>query len=275
MDIGKYYEIKLKDKFGSKSLKVKLTATTNELEYNGYTKMNLRSEYFNGMGLSTYLSYVNKHTVIYICLPIKTMDPIKLEKSAKAIAIPQSIIEQTRNIIPCKKVIINLSNRYINNEDEYIAREEIAKLTEDVKTTIEEGSLLNGFNIKVDTTLSDILFFRDTLELLSAHHLESNQNGELLRRQGEMIESKNRLLIEQKLNHYQHEIDTMELSKQNIDLEISKYTERHNTLTTYHNELDHISDVLRAIVDKLRSGQYTNTDVPSYEELTNIVINEL
>ncbi len=95
VQMNKNYAIYLSDLFGNTKNNVQIIGTTtidslakNDPDYNVY------ETYFQpyGLGLASYYTAIQSNTVIYICAPIKSLEPFDLNLDEK-IYIPESIID--------------------------------------------------------------------------------------------------------------------------------------------------------------------------------------
>ena len=95
VQMNKNYAIYLSDLFGNTKNNVQIIGTTtidslakNDPDYNVY------ETYFQpyGFGLASYYTAIQSNTVIYICAPIKSLEPFDLNLDEK-IYIPESIID--------------------------------------------------------------------------------------------------------------------------------------------------------------------------------------
>jgi hypothetical protein len=90
---GKYYNIALIDPYTSKGpLFVQVTAIIKPASIELFGENNIRDKFFSESGILTYLSFVTENTDIYVCLPIKTTDPLEIDQG-NTVFVPVSIID--------------------------------------------------------------------------------------------------------------------------------------------------------------------------------------
>ena len=111
VQLNRNYAIYLSDLYGGTKNNVQVVGITsidslakNNPDYNVY------QTYFEpyGLGLSTYYTAIQTETVIYICVPITSLEPFNLDIDNK-IYIPESIINLDKSSEYVKAYNINLN----------------------------------------------------------------------------------------------------------------------------------------------------------------------
>lgn len=160
VQLNRNYAIYLSDLYGSDKYNVQVVGTTtidslakNDPDYNIY------QTYFEpyGLGLSTYYTAIQTETVIYICVPITSLEPFDMDIENK-IYIPESLINLDKSSEYVKAYNINL-NIYpvIKNFDTDDERDKyIEELKEKVKNRLIALIDFNSLGLEIDSSYAPI-----------------------------------------------------------------------------------------------------------------------
>lgn len=160
VQLNRNYAIYLSDLYGSEKYNVQVVGTTtidslakNAPDYNVY------QTYFEpyGLGLATYYTAIQTDTVIYICVPITSLEPFSMDIDNK-IYIPESIINLDKSSEYVKAYNINL-NIYpiIKNFDTDDERDKyIEEIKEKVKNRLIALIDFNSLGLEIDSSYAPI-----------------------------------------------------------------------------------------------------------------------
>ena len=160
VQLNRNYAIYLSDLYGGGKNNVQVVGTTsidslakNNPDYNIY------QTYFEpyGLGLSTYYTAIQTETVIYICVPITSLEPFEIDIDNK-IYIPESIINLDKSSEYVKAYNINL-NIYpiIKNLDTDDERDKyIENIKEKVKNRLIALIDFNSLGLEIDSSYAPI-----------------------------------------------------------------------------------------------------------------------
>ena len=160
VQLNRNYAIYLSDLYGGTKNNVQVVGITsidslakNNPDYNIY------QTYFEpyGLGLSTYYTAIQTETVIYICVPITSLEPFNLDIDNK-IYIPESIINLDKSSEYVKAYNINL-NIYpiIKNFDTDDERDKyIEGIKEKVKNRLTALIDFNSLGLEIDSSYAPI-----------------------------------------------------------------------------------------------------------------------
>ena len=160
VQLNRNYAIYLSDLYGGGKNNVQVVGTTsidslakNNPDYNIY------QTYFEpyGLGLSTYYTAIQTETVIYICVPITSLEPFEIDIDNK-IYIPESIINLDKSSEYVKAYTINL-NIYpiIKNFDTDDERDKyIENIKEKVKNRLIALIDFNSLGLEIDSSYAPI-----------------------------------------------------------------------------------------------------------------------
>ena len=160
VQLNRNYAIYLSDVYGGTKNNVQVVGITsidslakNNPDYNIY------QTYFEpyGLGLSTYYTAIQTETVIYICVPITSLEPFNIDIDNK-IYIPESIINLDKSSEYVKAYNINL-NIYpiIKNFDTDDERDKyIEGIKEKVKNRLTALIDFNSLGLEIDSSYAPI-----------------------------------------------------------------------------------------------------------------------
>ena len=134
LENGHYYYVPFISQYESKGpYSVKVIGQTTKSEISNFTEFDIRSTFFDDVGIKTYLSMVTSTTVLYICQVISSTDPIELDDSEN-ILIPFSIID-------------------FSNVDEYLTTTRFSFEIEGVRRQFDKTTDLNDFVSELESSI--------------------------------------------------------------------------------------------------------------------------
>lgn len=160
VEMNKNYAIYLSEMYGGTKNNVQIVGTTvidslnkNDEDYNIY------QTYFEpyGYGISTYYTAIHSDTVIYICAPIKTLEPFELDTDSK-IYIPETLIDMDKSseYTKCFNISFNIYpiiKHFGTDEDRDSYIEEIK---EKIKNRLQALIDFNILGLEIDSSYAPI-----------------------------------------------------------------------------------------------------------------------
>lgn len=160
VEMNKNYAIYLSDLYGSTKNNVQIVGTTvidslnkNDEDYNIYQTF---FEPF-GLGISTYYTAIQPDTVIYICVPITSLEPFVLNTEEK-IYIPASLIDMYKSseYVKCYNMSFNLYPVIKNFDTDEERDSYIEELKEKIKNRLGNIIDFNTLSLEVDSSYAPI-----------------------------------------------------------------------------------------------------------------------
>lgn len=236
-ELNKNYEIYLSKIYGNSRFNVQIIGTTNiDAVSKNQEDFNIFNYFFEplGLGLGSYLSAVNKETVIFICNIITSLTPFEL--SDEKIFIPETLIDKDKSQEYIKSYIISYSINKIIKHD--ITNEELTKYVKEQKDKITEklNSLIdfNVSSIRITDNIKETFLTKDSLkkldyekETLYKNYLDRLKESAI--KENEKNEMYYNLIKEMEEQKYKYKQQEEEYRLKNIELQklIDEYEKWH------------------------------------------------
>jgi hypothetical protein len=280
LNIGENYHIELQPRWG-KSYDVKIDGMASPSAIEEISPAtDLKKDFFDdyGIPISTYLLLLNKSTTVYICVPVTSFDPYTIsENESEKIFIPETLIDQVRTYqyILAKRynfLVYTGIKRYKNVlvEDQFFndIKSKIIKRLKTIEDFVADNITAEATGVDVIVTndyLNDMDTLRQSLvDSYKAFNLQKQNN----------FEDEHRNLYEQIANatvaEKKYEERRLQLANQLIEVS-NQYAEN----THINSILSSAKEIMREMMDKLKSGQLLPDDIPTFDELYEKVEKEL
>lgn len=144
---------------------VEISAIAKKSTLSLYGDFDIKSTFFDEVGIKTYLSMVTDDTDIYICHPIKTYDPIEVTTD-EFIFIPKSIINQNACDIYQKMIryrfnIEGIRRHFESNLDEM---EFVEAVESNIPIVLQDTKEIGNDLLSVSNTQDEILVLKSVID---------------------------------------------------------------------------------------------------------------
>ena len=144
---------------------VEISAIAKKSTLSLYGDFDIRSTFFDEVGIKTYLSMVTDDTDIYICHPIKTYDPIEVTTD-EFIFIPKSIINQNacdiyQKVIRYRFNIEGIRRHFDSNLDEM---EFVEAVESNIPIVLQDTKEIGNDLLSVSNTQDEILVLKSVID---------------------------------------------------------------------------------------------------------------
>lgn len=274
LNVSEYYQFKLRLPW-DQQFRVRVTGTTTIEDADRYSDFDVKGKFFDEkkIGVASYLAAVTGIT-IYVVNKIISIDPVTIEE--KPILIPESLIDASSvvRLLSCKSFRL-VSNDIVRFYDGPIEEnEEQTKLLQQLNTQAREVDDLISERVEfVVENEREVIYDEDILQKMT-----EVREAELLKR-GQMVISlardreneQNQLILDQR---------TAKEAKRDYDAQktilLQKIAEAEAIRATnqqLNDGLNGVKSIIIEIMQRIRSGTYQPSELPSFEELYNQVLN--
>ena len=144
---------------------VEISAIAKKSTLSLYGDFDIRSTFFDEVGIKTYLSMVTDDTDIYICHPIKTYDPIEVTTD-EFIFIPKSIINHNacdiyQKVIRYRFNVEGIRRHFDSNLDEM---EFVEAVESNIPIVLQDTKEIGNDLLSVSNTQEEILVLKSVID---------------------------------------------------------------------------------------------------------------
>lgn len=236
VEMNKNYAIYLSEMYGGIKNNVQVIGTTvidslnkNDEDYNIY------QTYFEpyGYGVSTYYTAIHSDTVIYICAPIKSLEPFELDTDSK-IYIPESIIDMDKSseYVKCHNITFTIYPIIKHFDDDSDRDKYLEEMSTKIKNRLTSLIDFNTLGIEADTSYTAV--YMTTEEAESIEKERSDAYNKYLERQNQYKKAQ-----EDSANSVNNSINAYNKAKleyeQMRDMEQSKMIQLQDLIQQYEN----------------------------------------
>jgi hypothetical protein len=280
LNIGANYHIELQPRWAKKyDVKIDGMASPGAIEELS-PATDLKKEFFDdyGIAISTYLLLLNQSTVIYICVPVISLDPYVLsDNESEKIYVSETLIDfvKTYQYVLAKKynfLIYTGIKRYKNVlvEDQFFndIRAKITKRLKTIEDFVADNITTEASSIDVAVTneyLDELDSIRQSLiDSYKAFNLQKQNN----------YEDEHRNLYEQIAKASAAE-KRYEERRQLLASQLTEVSKQYAENTHINNILIRSKEIMTDMMAKIKSGQILPDDIPTFGELYEQVEKEL
>lgn len=209
-EFGKGYSIHLSELYGSTKLNVEIIGeTTIENVTKNKDGYNIYQTFFEpiGLGLTSYYTAIQDDSVIFICNPIKSFIPYKLDTDK--IFIPKTLIDfnSSEEYVKVSNMTVKISPIVQKFDDEASKNEYISSLESKTKTILQSMIDYSNLDSEVSVSSEDLYITKEDLDAIIKSKNESYEKyKERLIKMEDTQNSKNASYIRQLLDYKKAQI---------------------------------------------------------------------
>lgn len=242
IEIGKPYSIRLLEVYGGSYTNMMVVGSTNiDNVANNSKDYNIYETFFEpaGLGLATYYAAVNKNTIIYICVPIKSLNPFEIDSDNK-LYVPESLInlEDSEEYIKSIKLDFSIGSLYRRYESEEERDKFISEITDKMKKRLDGMIDMSIDEIEIDTSFDETYLVKSKIE--SIEETRSNMYQEHLSKVRESLDINS--LREQKYNETLYSMNAKIAEYEELNKALNLEKQRYSGLcVSLQNKLDQMN----------------------------------
>jgi len=269
LETGKFYHLKLLAPW-DKEFEVAIVGVTTRDHLSNFGTFDIRGTYFDpyGFGLGEYINLIADETPIYIVKRIETRSPISLEVRVK-IVIPAPLVDEknSEELLACSEIefVTGGVTRFFTGP-----LGQLEFLQETAKNLIGASNYVDnvvGDNLTIDYNIVEALYEKSLIE-------------KAVVRRAEMLKEVRSSSLYQAIEREQHDRNLILKSKE-LDEQIAiekaaqvSLAQQYIAMTTalasansFATQLDRVRQIMIGMIDKIKSGELSMADFPSFADL--------
>lgn len=168
IEIGKPYSLRLLDIYGGTYTNLMVVGSTNiDNVVNNTKEYNIFENFFEpiGLGLATYYAAINKNTIIYICVPITSLNPFEIDSENK-VYVPQSLInfKDTEEYIKSVKFYFTIGSLYRRYDSDEERDNFVTEVIDKIKKRLSGMIDMSLEEIEIEPTMKDTYLIKSKID---------------------------------------------------------------------------------------------------------------